>query len=69
MKKAITLFFVGLLVAILVFSNAFAVPEGKATKSQACEHASQTGIEHAIEHANDDSVLSRCVLLPPPPVG
>ena len=65
MKKAFRLFFVGLLVAILVFSNAFAVPEGKATKSQACEHASQTGIDHA----NDNSVLSRCVLLPPPPVG
>ena len=55
MKKTI-IFFVIMILAVLAFGIAYAASQSAVTNSQACEHASDTGKEHA----SDNSVLSSC---------
>ena len=55
MKKTIS-FFVIMILAVLAFGIAYAASQSAVTNSQACEHASDTGKEHA----SDNSVLKSC---------
>ena len=59
MKKAIVLL---LLVLALFATGVIAANQHAIDHSQACEHASQTGIDHASEN----SVLASCGNGPPP---
>ena len=63
MKNKLSYIIIAVVAALLAFGLVYAASESAVAHSQACDHASDTGKEHA----SDNSVLSSCGSPPPPP--